>query len=88
MNTSVYGNSISFAAWPLIEVLFKSSLVVILMAFVAQISLYSTILHRFHPEIERIMYSLQFMFADCVTPLVVDYRTKRYVTCVVCCIRL
>jgi hypothetical protein len=52
------------------------------MALAAHISLYSAFLSSFSPEIERIMYSLQFMFADSITPLLVDYRTKRLVLCV------
>jgi hypothetical protein len=79
MNTSVYGDILPLTSWPIFEVLLKSSLVVVFMALVAHVSLYSSMLTRFRPEIERIMYSLQFMFADSITPLLVDYRIKRYV---------
>jgi hypothetical protein len=79
-NTSVYGDLFPSTSWPIFEVFFKSSLVVIFMALAAQVSLYSTFLNSFNPEIERIMYSLQFMFADTITPLIVDYRTKRSVS--------
>jgi hypothetical protein len=75
--TSLYEDMLPPTSWPLIEVLFKSALVVICMALAAHLSVYSVLLHKFNPEIERIMYSLQFMFADTITPLIVDYRLKR-----------
>ena len=79
-NTSVYGDLFPLTSWPMFEILFKSSLVVVIMALALHISVCNTVLHKFGPEIERIMYSLQFMFADSVTPLLVDYRTKRLVS--------
>jgi hypothetical protein len=77
IHTSHYTDLVPLTMWPLFEALFKSSLVVVLMAFTIQTSRYSEIMYKFAPEFERIMYCLQFMFADNIMPLVVDYRLKR-----------
>lgn len=79
VNGLVYGNMLPLTSWFMFEILFKSSLVVVFMALLLHISAKNAFLTRFEPEIERIMFSLQFMFADTITPLLVDYRTKRLV---------
>jgi hypothetical protein len=77
--TSLYDDLFPLTAWPIIEVLFKSSLVVVFMVMTIRLSSCSPTLHRFAPEIERILYSLQFLFADTITPLISDYRMKRMI---------
>jgi hypothetical protein len=82
VSTTRYDDLFPPSSWALVEVLFKSSIVVVCMAVAAKISMTNTLLKEFTPEIERIMYSLQFLFADTITPLIVDYRLKRMI-CVI-----
>lgn len=49
------------------------------MASVGSVFVSNIYLQKFAPEVERILYSLQFLFADSITPLITDYTTKRYV---------
>jgi hypothetical protein len=76
--SSLYDEILPATMWPTIEMLFKSCLAVIFIAFSTHASLSITVLRTFRPELEKIMYSLQFMFADSIVPLVQDYRLKRY----------
>jgi hypothetical protein len=82
IQTSLYEEMLPLTSWPLLEAMFKMSLVVVVMALALQVSAYSSLLRRFSPEIERIMYSLQFLFADTITPLIVDYKFKRMIALV------
>jgi hypothetical protein len=80
IRSSLYEDLLPPTAWPLIEVLFKSSLLVVSMALALQVSAANVLLQNFSPELERIMYSLQFLFADTITPLITDYRMQRYIS--------
>jgi hypothetical protein len=76
-NLSSVDGVLSFAMWPLFESFFKSCLTIVCVVYIS-----GSVAHvsdTLKPELNQVITGLQYMFAEQISPLIVDYRFKRLI---------